>query len=94
MKECCLLTSEEYVAESNMVASNEKDGPSAVVEASDEAPLKSKDELDKIEDAASTPASVQEQKQSPTVENGKIEGTSCLCFHLSYLFKSFSPYFI
>ncbi|GJM96431.1 hypothetical protein PR202_ga13267 [Eleusine coracana subsp. coracana] len=58
---------------SNTVASNRKDEPSAEVEASDEAPLKGKDGLDKTEDAASTPATAQEQKQSQTFENGKIE---------------------
>ncbi|KAL6637740.1 hypothetical protein ACP70R_025312 [Stipagrostis hirtigluma subsp. patula] len=49
-----------------------KDKPSAEVEASNNSSLKDKVELDKTEDAVSTPATMQEQKQSQT-ENGKRE---------------------
>jgi hypothetical protein len=85
----CLLSSEEVFAGSNTAASNLKPGkdePSTEVEESDEAPLKGKGELDKTEDAASTPVTAQEQKQIQTLENGKIEGIP-ICFHLSYRFS-------
>jgi hypothetical protein len=52
------------------------------VEASDEVPSKDKGELDKTEDAASTPVTVLEQKQSLTLENGKIECMLFIRFHL------------
>ncbi|KAL6843471.1 hypothetical protein ACP4OV_026533 [Aristida adscensionis] len=60
----------------NTGASNPKSGkdkPSAEVEASDSSSLKEKVELNKTEDAVSTTATIQEQKQSQTFENGKME---------------------
>ncbi|ONM08715.1 SWI/SNF complex subunit SWI3D [Zea mays] len=46
------------------------DSPSVEVEAPDDSSLKSKDELNDTEDAVATPATVQEQKHSQTLENG------------------------
>ncbi|XP_066368985.1 SWI/SNF complex subunit SWI3D isoform X2 [Miscanthus floridulus] len=50
------------------------DSPSVEVEAPDDSSLKGKDELNKTEDAVATPATVQEQKHSQTLENGDKEG--------------------
>ncbi|XP_062212241.1 SWI/SNF complex subunit SWI3D-like isoform X2 [Phragmites australis] len=66
----------EVVAGSNMGASNPKlgkDKPSAEVKASDDSSLKGNIELNKTEDAVTTPATVQEPKQNQTLENGKME---------------------
>ncbi|KAJ1293844.1 hypothetical protein BS78_01G100100 [Paspalum vaginatum] len=73
--ECGLLVSPEVVAGSNMGASDTKqemDKPSVEVDAPDDSSLKSKDRLDQSEDAVMTPATVQEQKQSQTLENGSM----------------------
>ena len=56
------------------------DLPSGEVEAPDDSSLKGKDELIKTEDAVATPATVQEQKHSQTLENGDKEGTSSVFF--------------
>ncbi|CAD6214313.1 unnamed protein product [Miscanthus lutarioriparius] len=50
------------------------DLPSVEVEAPDDSSLKGKNELNKTEDAVATPATVQEQKHSQTLENGDKEG--------------------
>ncbi|CAL4983823.1 unnamed protein product [Urochloa decumbens] len=63
---------------SNICASNPnkqvKDKRSVGVEAPEDSSVKGKDELNKTEDAVATPATTQEEKQSETLENGKIGG--------------------
>jgi SWI/SNF related-matrix-associated actin-dependent regulator of chromatin subfamily C len=70
-------------ASPDVVAGNSKqvnDSPSVEVEAPDDSSLKSKDELNDTEDAVATPATVQEQKHSQTLENGDKAGTSSVFF--------------
>jgi SWI/SNF related-matrix-associated actin-dependent regulator of chromatin subfamily C len=63
------------------------DLPSVEVEAPDDSSLKGKDELNKTEDAVATPATVQEQKHSQTLENGDKEGTSSVFFLIKLCVK-------
>ncbi|CAN6281607.1 unnamed protein product [Urochloa humidicola] len=61
---------------SNICASNPnkqvKDKQSVGVEAPEDSSVKGKDEHNKTEDAVATPATIQEEKQSETLENGKM----------------------
>ncbi|CAN6297980.1 unnamed protein product [Urochloa humidicola] len=61
---------------SNICASNPnkqvKDKQSVGVEAPEDSSVKGKDELNKTEDSVATPATIQEEKQSETLENGKM----------------------
>ncbi|XP_062214754.1 SWI/SNF complex subunit SWI3D-like isoform X2 [Phragmites australis] len=66
----------DVVAGSNTGASNPKLGkekPSAEGKASDDSSLEGQVEPSKTEDAVTTPATFQEQKQSQTMENGNTE---------------------
>lgn len=88
VNECGLLPSPVVVAGSNICASDPKqvkDKPSVEVEARDDSSSKGKDELNKTEDVVASPATVKEQKQSETLENGKMGGTSSV-FSSSKLF--------
>ncbi|CAN6322790.1 unnamed protein product [Urochloa humidicola] len=64
------------VAGSNICSSNPskqvKDKQSVGVEAPEDSSVKGKDELNKTEIAVATPATAQEEKQSETLENGKM----------------------
>lgn len=71
------------LASPDVVAGNTEqvnDLPSVEVEAPDDSSSKGKDELNKTKDAVATPATVQEQKHSQTLENGDKAGTSSVFF--------------
>lgn len=76
---CGLSASQEVVAGSTTCATNPellKDKPSSEVEPDDDSPSQGKVELNKTEDAVSTPTVIQEDEKTHTLGNGKLEGTS------------------
>jgi len=90
MTECGLLASPVVVAGSNIGASNPKqvnNKPKVEVEIPDDSSLKGKDRPNKTEDAVATPATQQEDKQSETLENGNMGGTSSVFSHRNYLYE-------
>ncbi|KAG2535631.1 hypothetical protein PVAP13_9NG127400 [Panicum virgatum] len=75
---------------SNIGASNPKqvnNKPNVEVETPDDSSLKGKDRPNKTEDAVATPATQQEDKQSETLENGNMGGTSSVFSHRNYLYE-------
>jgi SWI/SNF related-matrix-associated actin-dependent regulator of chromatin subfamily C len=91
MTECGLLASPVVVAGSNIGASNPKqvnDKPNVEVEAPDDSSLKGKNRPNKTEDAVATPPAQQDNKQSETLENGNMGGTSSVFSHRNYLYET------
>ncbi|VAH94937.1 unnamed protein product [Triticum turgidum subsp. durum] len=73
---CGLSASQEVVAGSTTCATNPellKDKPSSEVEPDDDSPSQGKIELNKTEDAVAAPTAVQEDEETHTLGNGKLE---------------------